>query len=271
MKDLCTLFFTVLALSLGAQESLSPDQKPPPPPESFSLTPMPDDLWAQMRYDGRPVPNIQDLAVLGWSEEGKIAILTGNYSPFRPDFSATFQIIDLVTDTRRALLGPQSMQDVIEEYGIMGDPLPGNPENPMSLEYFYALNQNKIYRLMIQEGIRPQSGFFGQGALLQEDRDIRFALKVLNKTPRSDLGEPVVYQEFAYQIWAEDRARGSKLLGQRSYDTAYLLGAEVLGHILSPFENRVAVIVAETSWGLELEYTTDFDLYGSHLDLGFEN
>jgi hypothetical protein len=183
MKDLCTLFFTVLALSLGAQESLSPDQKPPPPPESFSLTPMPDDLWAQMRYDGRPVPNIQDLAVLGWSEEGKIAILTGNHSPFRPDFSATFQIIDLVTDTRRALLGPQSMQDVIEEYGIMGDPLPGNPENPMSLEYFYALNQNKIYRLMIQEGIRPQSGFFGQGALLQEDRDIRFALKVLNKTP----------------------------------------------------------------------------------------
>jgi hypothetical protein len=260
-----TILFLFTALGLLAQEPPTQD----PDPGAYRINLLPQDLKANLQVNDRPVPNIQDLAVLGWSKDGKIAVLLGSPSPFRPDYRASFMVIDLVSDRRLALLGPQSMRDVVEDYGMMLEPLPGNPENPMSLEYFYELNQSRIYRLLLEHSILPQNGVFGQGPILQEERRIQFLLEVMSKTPRWDMGEPAVYEKYAYTVRAADSLTGAKVLGQRTYDTAYLLGAQILGYILSPFENRAAVIVAETSWGIELEHSSSFDLFGAHLDSGY--
>ena len=260
-QALILFYMTVLMMSgLWAQE-----ESPAFPAESFRLVPIPEGMRAQITAGGNPSPNHEELAILGWSEDGKMAYLSGYWTPFRQDFYGSFQFIDTSSNNNYVVIPPQSTNGIIDDYAMMLEPLPGDPDDPYNLEYFFEHHRSYILNELRIHGLRPQAGFFGGDVILQPDREISLSLNLLHSQLREKDEDLEIFESYHYEVLAEVDGE-TLVVGEKAFETAYVLGAKVLGHAVSPFDDVIVVIVANSIWGPLDEHFVDLELYP--LDLG---
>jgi len=89
------------------------------------------------------------------------------------------------------------------------------------------------------------------------------------KAENSELNGMKVYSKFAVKI--KTSTLGAKQVFSCKEDYPSILDAKVYGHLKSPFENRIAVLVATERMGYEgPPNTISFDIVGAGLDTGFK-
>jgi hypothetical protein len=87
-------------------------------------------------------------------------------------------------------------------------------------------------------------------------------------TKNKDMGIDVITQS---QIYLKSPQLGQKQIAQKQYPASMIIGQQIAGCIISPFEDRIAVIVKSERWGYEgPPDVVEFQLFGANLSTGFK-
>lgn len=188
----------------------------------------------------------------GWSRDGKLAYALVDQPPFRNGHGFTFAIVDARTDEILA-----SLYDHSDQFGA------GNED---AFHIAWERNRGEIGRLMGEFGV--ESGgetAFDPFPLRRGSDRYRVEIAEWRVDPRTSPYENGVV---GYTATFHSRERGSKVIAHRG--RIFATDITPVGFVRSPFENRLAVLIAESgnTWGANR--FTDFTVVGAHLDVGFQ-
>lgn len=118
------------------------------------------------------------------------------------------------------------------------------------------------YGIIQQRNIKISDSYF-----TYKDKD--FILKLeSDKTTDQDLGINVVTKS---KLFIKSPKLGEKLVSDKKYEASMILGQYISGCIISPYENRVAIIVRSERWGYEgPPNLVEFEIFGTNLSTGFQ-
>jgi hypothetical protein len=188
----------------------------------------------------------------GWSEDGKIAYALVDTPPFRTGYGFTFAVVDARTD--EVLV---SIYDHSDQF----------PEQDGARAHHEAWNRNaaEVQASLERYAIRQVGETIVEPFPLQTGTDrYDVAVREWRVDPATQpYGNGVV----GYTVSFSSGRRGTKVVASRG--RLWATDVTPVGFVRSPFENRVAIIVAESGNASGDNRFTDFTIAGAHLDLGF--
>jgi len=201
-----------------------------------------------------PVPGSgAEFLTFGWSEDGKVAYAIVDTPPFRTGYGYTFAIVDAKTD------------EVLLSIYDHSDQFPGHDGLRAHVEAWMR-NAAEIQAGMERYAIRAVGDTIVEPFPLQtgEDRyDVR--IREWRVDPATQpYGNGVV----GYTVSFSSHRRGTKVVASRG--RLWATDVKPLGFVRSPFESRVAIIVAESGNASGGNRFTDFTITGAHLEAGFQ-
>ena len=190
------------------------------------------------------IPNAR---VWGWSNNGKVACSVERQVDGRGGQIIDFVILDLITDDTVFELKMDSF-----DYNDAED------------EALYNFSMAAISNALRTHNISWQGTEFFRFPIRKND--IVYGSRIINvETQKFDFGFDTVVSKYSVLVTADEKRKIIGTFTPVSTVTGYVY---VCGYVLSPFENRALVVVAEEHWGHEgTELTYRFS--GCNLGVGF--
>lgn len=186
---------------------------------------------------------------IGWSTNGKFAYITEPADEACGCYFFEIAVIDLVTDK------------IVWQWELEGE-----PENE-TLQTAWNKNKSLFEQKLNEFGIRQQTNFeLGETSFKSGINNYQLNLE------SSKNGEWEFQNIKSIKIEISSPELGSKvIMNSELEEYSYKMKAELVGHLKSPFEERIAVIYCELIRGWEgFPYVANFKLSGSHLTVGFK-
>lgn len=90
----------------------------------------------------------------------------------------------------------------------------------------------------------------------------------MEKSDKNSMGIETVNES---KIYIKSPDLGEKLIDEKIYEQSMILGQKVVGCLISPYEDRVAIIVKSERWGYEgPPNVVEFEIFGTNLTTGFK-
>jgi len=203
---------------------------------------------------GRPIPGMRaEFFTLGWSRDGKVAYAVVDTPPFRNGLGFSFAIVDARTDELLV-----SYYDHSDQFSDLEDDAP--------YREVWQRNVRDIATSLEKYAIEPSNETYIEPfPLVRSDDRYDVAIGEWRVDPAS---QPYRNGVVGYTASIASRSRGEKVIARRGQIWATDISA--LGFVRSPFENRIAIIIAESGNAYGENRFTDFTIIGAHLDVGFE-
>lgn len=197
-------------------------------------------------------PCYPEIYILGWSKDGKFAFMENRGIEGRGGCDLIFTILDLVKDS-------VEYTKVIRWYD--DDGYGDNPKKALTLEQCIAVNADTFNKELEKAKIILKPA---QMQLLpatdNKGNKIDFKIDVIKK----EIGEyNLDYMTYEIKALKGNVSKTVNLVKQME-----CTHAKVTGYIKSPYEDRVAVIVATSQFVWE-GYEVFLDFYGCNLKVGF--
>jgi hypothetical protein len=200
-----------------------------------------------------PIPGREaEFFTFGWSRDGKIAYALVDTPIFRTGFGFTFAIVDARTD-----------EVLVSIYDHADQFLASTGVSPY--EEAWRRNSAEIVSSLERYAIEPAGETIVEPFPLVRGNDgYDVAIREWRVDPATQpYGNGVV----GYTVSFNSRRRGSKVVA--SQGRLWATDVTALGFVRSPFENRIAIIVAESGNANGNNRFTDFTIVGAHLEAGF--
>ncbi len=125
----------------------------------------------------------------------------------------------------------------------------------------FKIKLNK-YGIIQQRNIKLSNSYF-----TYKNKDYILSLKTQKKTDK-DLGVDVISKS---KLYIKSPKLGEKEIAEKTYEASMILGQYIAGCFISPYEDRVAVLVKSERWGYEgPPNLVEFELFGTNLSTGFQ-
>lgn len=197
-------------------------------------------------------PCYREIYILGWSKDGKFAFMENRGIDGRGGCDLIFTILDLVKDSVEYTKVIKWYDD--DEYG-------DNPKKALTLEQCIAVNADTFNKELEKAKIILKPA---QMQLLpatdNKGNKIDFKIDVIKK----EIGE----YNLDYMTYEIKAVKGNASKTVNLVKQMECTHAKVTGYIKSPYEDRVAVIVATSQFVWE-GYEVFLDFYGCNLKVGF--
>lgn len=197
-------------------------------------------------------PHSRFIYILGWSKDGKFAFMENRGIDGRGGCDLIFTILDLVKDSVEYTKVIKWYDD--DEYG-------DNPKKALTLEQCIAVNADTFNKELEKAKIilKPAQMHL-LPATDNKGNKIDFKIDVIKK----EIGE----YNLDYMTYEIKAVKGNASKTVNLVKQMECTHAKVTGYIKSPYEDRVAVIVATSQYVWE-GYEVFLDFYGCNLKVGF--
>ena len=190
------------------------------------------------------IPNVR---VWGWSKNGKVAYSIERKVEGRGGQEIDFIILDLITDNPVFELKMDSFDN-----------------NDVEDEALYNMYRAAISNALKTNNIINQKTVFLPFPFTRNKT--RYDSQIINtEYIKSDFAFSFVVSEYTVLVTANDKRKITGNFAPVNSLTGYVY---ICGYIVSPYENRALVVVAEEHWGHEGTELT-FRLSGCNLGVGF--
>jgi hypothetical protein len=198
------------------------------------------------QYSLYGLPNIR---IWGWSKNGKVAYSIERWIEGRGGQKIDFIIFDLINDTIVFELKMDSYE-----------------QDDFTDESLYNLFKNNILNTMEMHNIIEQRTEYLQFPIRRNNMMYNsYIIDVEYKNGFEGFFDNIVVSKYTIQVEANN---GKKIIGIFCPVNILTRWLYVCGYFLSPFENRILLVIAEEHWGFEgTELTYRFS--GCHLGIGF--
>ena len=196
---------------------------------------------------GRPLNGFPNARIWGWSNNGKIAYSIETEVEGRGGQKINFVIMDLITD------------DIVFELK-----LDSFDHDDLTNEALYNLFRTDISNALRKYTISAQRTDFSRFPIRKND--MVYDSRIINvEQKKNDFAFDNVVSKYTVSVTANGKTKTIGTFSPVNTITGYVY---VCGYILSPFENRALVVIAEENWGFEgTELSYRFS--GCHLGVGF--
>jgi hypothetical protein len=196
-------------------------------------------------------PVLFDVRIWGWSNNGKVAYSTlYEWSEIIP--SINFVILDLVSDRVLFKLRMSTYDENFE--------LRLRDEDIFNMNRTVILNALQTHNIILHNRIEQKTEFL-QFPIRRNN--LIYECQVINtEYGKNNNGENGV---LGYSVMVTVNNK-RKIIG--NFIPPFVDEINIKGYFLSPFENRIAVVVAE--WGWYQYGAREYRFTGCHLDVGFE-
>lgn len=193
-----------------------------------------------------------DIYVLGWSKDGKMAYIENRAIDGRGGHDFYFTIIDLVEDKITHQLEKRWYDD--DNYG-------DSPEKALTFTQCIKAYSNEMNTQLKKNNIiMKPCKFQNFPATDSKGNEVTFNVKVLKK----ELGEfNLMYM--SYEIYAEKNNQSKRISSINNKQSEIV---KPTGFIKSPYEDRVALVVADAEYVFEGNEVF-INFYGCNLSSGF--
>lgn len=222
-------------------------------------------LWQSISLDTAGPFETASLEPIGWSRDGKFAYLTAVPAEGvggGPWFSLVIQ--DLIEDTV-VFVSPADFQRSIDAPYLDTPEFAAKPA-----ETFWAYHQKEFQPMLDRFKIQWTGPAFATFPLRLGGETVQASL-TSTRVMSTDLG---IEQVKDYRISLRKlTAKTVKIAATKSLtpEEGPFMEIQLLGCFLSPFENRLALVLGTVKRGWEgPPHVRDFFLIGSHLDVGFK-
>jgi hypothetical protein len=199
----------------------------------------------------RPLNIIPEARIWGWSNKGKVAYSIETAIDGRGGQIINFAILDLVSDSIAFELKMDSFD-----------------HDDATDETLYILYSDAILGALKKHEIAEQKSEFMRFPIRKNDMiyDCGIANIAHKKSELDFFDADSLLSKYSVLVTASGK---KKVIGTFAPVNEMTAFAYVCGYILSPFENRALVVVAEEHWGFE-GTELKFRLSGCHLGAGFK-
>jgi len=217
------------------------------PAQELSFPPKINFFQHSRSASGGMLYEIPNARVWGWSNNGKVAYSIERQVDGRGGQKIDFIILDLITDDTVFELNMDSFDC-----------------NDAEDEALYNLFRANISNALRTNGIVQESPPFSAFPLARNN--MTYNSQIINIERKNyDFGFETIILKYTVLVTADSK---SKIIGNFAPVNTVTGYVYVCGYILSPFENRALVVIAEEHWGNEgTELTYRFS--GCNLGVGF--
>ena len=196
---------------------------------------------------GLPLYGFPNARIWGWSNNGKVAYSIETEVEGRGGQRINFVVLDLISDDIDFELKLDSF-----DHGDLTD------------EALYNLFKTDISNALRKYSISGQRTDFLRFPIRKND--MVYESRIINvEQKKNDYAFDNVVSKYTVSVTANGKSKTIGTFSPVNTITGYVY---VCGYILSPFENRALVVLAEEHWGFEgTELTYRFS--GCHLGVGF--
>ncbi len=188
---------------------------------------------------------------LGWSRDGNFAYLIEPADEGLGSYMVGIIIVNLVSDE---VLWSWFTEPSVDEELYREDIWKKHYD-----EFKEKLNKYDIVQV---RNIRLEDTYF---SIDQTD----YILRLETKTKKDkDLNIDLVNQS---DVYIKSPQMGEKLITTIKYEPSFILSQQIAGCLVSPFEDRIVVILKNERWGYEgPPDVVEFEVYGTNLITGFK-
>lgn len=188
---------------------------------------------------------------IGWSKDGNFAYILEPADEGLGNYMFGVVIINLVSDE---VIWDWYTDPIVDEELYREDVWKKHYD-----EFKEALNENGITQV---RKIKLEDTYF-----TYNKKD--FVVRLENETEK----DPDINIELisGSKIYIKSPDLGEKLVAEEKYESSMILGQQISGCLISPFEDRVVVILKTERWGYEgPPNVVEFEVYGANLSTGFK-
>ncbi len=188
---------------------------------------------------------------IGWSKTGNFAYIIEPADEGLGNYIMGIVIVNLVSDK---VLWDWYSDPIVEEE-VYREDLWKKHYN----EFKQKLNKNGIIQV---RNIKLQENYF-----TYEKKD--FSVRLETKTKKDpDMNIDLVNRS---KIFLKSTKEGEKLMAEVKYEDSMILGQQISGCLISPFEDRIVVILKNERWGYEgPPNVVEYEVFGANLSTGFK-
>ncbi len=188
---------------------------------------------------------------IGWSKDGNFAYILEPADEGLGNYMMGIIIINLISD------------EVVWEW--FSDPIVDEDVYREDLwkkhykEFKQKLNKNGIVQVRNIKLLEPY--------FTHDKKD--FIARLETKTEKDpDINVDLVS---GCKIFIKSQKNGEKLIAEKKYEASMILGQNIAGCLISPFEDRVIVILKNERWGYEgPPNVVEYEIFGANLSTGFK-
>ncbi len=205
--------------------------------------------FIQNQFEGTSIHDSSNLFVIGFSRSGKIAFIESQFLEGVGMERATFFVQDLVSDDILAVVHSDDADEA--SYGEAG-----------AVDFFIKKNAEKIDSLLFEHEIIKGEFKIEQFPYFEDGRTLGVTANIF------DTGEFMndFIRLIDYTITAEDGAGRKKTITSKKGEADE--NVFVCGFVKNPWENRIAVVIAEARFGFE-GYDILYSISGCDAQKGF--
>lgn len=201
---------------------------------------------------------------LGWSRRGQLAYIQESFSPAVPETAFRLFVQDMVMDH----IQYQGIGWSAEEAESSGSTLPDlGIKEKGSIDYYFAYKHSEIAKVLKLFGIETGGITLVPFPCQTKDGEITTQIE-LRPLTISGTGTPSLIMDLDMRLRAV-KSSTSKVIAAERQENAFIFGMESIGYLKSPFEDRIAIIVAVYSWGIENDNYVRYRVYGCAIAAGF--
>ncbi|MBN2892268.1 MAG: hypothetical protein JXL97_10395 [Bacteroidales bacterium] len=188
---------------------------------------------------------------IGWSKDGNFAYITEPADEGLGNYMVGVVIVNLVSDE---ILWSWYTDPVVDEDLYREDIWKKHYDD-------FKENLNKYGIIQVRK-IKMEDTYFSY-----EKND--YVVRVETKTEEDpDLNIDLI---MGCDIFIKSPQLGEKKIASVEYEQSLILGQQISGCLISPFEDRIVVIIKNERWGYEgPPDVVEFEIYGSNLTTGFQ-
>ncbi len=189
---------------------------------------------------------------IGWSKNGNFAYIIEPADEALGNYMMGVVVVSLVSDE---IIWDWYTEPGVEDDLYREDVWKKNYDN-------FKENLNK-YGIIQERNMKMEDAYF-----TSKNKD--FILRIeTEKNDGNDMGIETVSKS---RIYLKSPKLGEKLVAEKNYDASMILGQQIVGCFISPYEDRIAIVVKSERWGYEgPPNIVEFEIFGSNLLTGFQN
>ncbi len=188
---------------------------------------------------------------IGWSKSGNFAYLIEPADEALGNYMAGVVVVSLVSD------------EVI--WSWYTDPI---VDEDLYREDVWQKHYDDIKAHLNKYGIIQERDFKLMDTYFTYDKKDYIVRLETEKTKDPDMGINIITKS---TLFIKSPQLGEKQIAEKNYEASMILGQQISGCLLSPYEDRVAIIVKSERWGYEgPPNVVEFEIFGANLTTGFK-
>jgi hypothetical protein len=188
---------------------------------------------------------------IGWSKNGNFAYLIEPADEALGNYMAGVVVVSLVSDE---VLWSWYTDPIVDE--------------DLYREDVWQKHYDDIKKHLNKYGIIQQRSFDLMDTYFTYDKKDYIVRLETEKIKDPDMGINIISKS---KLFIKSPQLGEKQIAEKNYETSMILGQQISGCLLSPYEDRVAIIVKSERWGYEgPPNVVEFEVFGANLSTGFK-